>query len=79
MTHRCDICDGGYYTHDNPFVNYRVPRPSDPTDMCCTMWGHLKCLGGKISMTPQGGVATPDQWQDWIENEGAKLGFCFLS
>lgn len=49
----CDMCDSDAYTADNPFTEGRTPRPSDPSDLCCVIAGHLKCIGGK----------TPAEWQ----------------
>lgn len=79
MNHNCDICDGNTYTEDNPFVEIRTQRPSDPMDMCCIIWGHLNCFGGEEHIGDTSGTATPDKWSDWIEGEGAALGFAFLS
>jgi hypothetical protein len=79
----CDSCDGNTYTHDNPFVEFRVPRPSDKSDMCCTLAGHKKCFAPSTelpSIGETGGVATPVQWELWIESpEARKHGFCFLT
>lgn len=74
----CDTCDTDTYTEDNPFVEVRMPRPSDKTDMSCILAGHKVCMG-ETGINPKGGVATPEEWQMWIEGEGAKLGFLFLS
>lgn len=79
---KCDSCGESAYTADNPFVEYRQPRPSDPSDMCCTLAGHFRCFSPVSASLPQisadGGVATPAQWREWIEGEGALLGFAFL-
>lgn len=81
----CDSCDKRTYTAENPFVECRVPRPSDRSDMCCVMAGHLWCFGPNrpASDLPQigaeGGLATPEQWQAWIESKDAdEAGFAFL-
>lgn len=81
----CDVCDTSGYTEENPFVEYRTQRPSDHSDMCCTMAGHAKCFNIKdIKTLPQisdvDGIATREQWSKWIEsNEAQKAGFCFLT
>lgn len=68
----CDICENEDYNVGNPFVEIRVPRPSDPSDMCCIMAGHDECFGG--------GNMTPDQWSDWIESpEAAAAGYYWLT
>lgn len=79
----CDRCDGTEYTDENPFVLYRQRRPSDPSDMCCTLAGHKNCIAEGTtlpSISTSGGVATAEQWEEWIESpEAAKAGFCFIS
>lgn len=81
----CDFgCGSKHYTTANPFVQIRQRRPSDQTDMCCTMWGHADCAGSPVGSLPSisesGGVATPDQWSDWIESpEAQKMGFVFIT
>jgi len=65
----CDVCEQPF-TPSNPKYEHRVPRPSDKTDMCCVMATHKSCMeGGK----------TPEEWNKWIENEGAKEGYLFLT
>lgn len=78
----CDGCGLSNYDAAHPFVEVRQRRPSDQTDMCCVMAGHPKCVGvGEAlpAICESGGVATPDQWEEWITNEGRKLGFLFLT
>lgn len=80
----CDVCRKSNYTTDNPMVEYRQQRPSDKSDMCCTMAGHMKCLGtnniANLKASEYGGNATRQQWNDWIESkEAMKAGFLFLS
>lgn len=79
---QCDICEKDGYDDDNPFVEVRQKRPSDPADMTCIMAGHWKCLGGMAGKEPSpselGGVATPEQWQEWIEGPGESEGFLWL-
>lgn len=82
--YECDAvewgCDGHAYTEKDPFVQVRQIRPSDRSDMCCIMWGHLSCMGGEVSVGESGGVGTPEQWLDWIESpEAWKAGFLFLT
>jgi hypothetical protein len=72
----CDICNTNQYTEANPFVEVRTPRPSDPSDMCCILAGHLDCFGGQVGET----VNTPDGWADWIESEdAARQGYMWLT
>jgi len=80
----CDICKTAAYTDDNPFVEYRCQRPSDKSDMCCTMAGHMKCFNvadiSKLKASPEGGIATPKQWSAWIESKEAHAaGYLFLT
>lgn len=80
---KCDRCDGTEYTEVNPFVEVCQQRPSDHSEMCCVLAGHMLCMGTTdISKLPDigrsGGTATPEQWETWIESpEAAKMGFCF--
>lgn len=76
----CDVCNQSTYTEDNPFVEYRTQRPSDHACMTCTMAGHQKCFNAETlpSIGETGGIATPQQWEDWIEKEGMKLGYLWL-
>lgn len=79
----CDICKQHTYTDENPFVEMRIPRPSDPSDMCCVLAGHKNCVGAAKSELPQitesGGAATVEQWEKWIETKEARSwGFLFL-
>lgn len=80
----CDVCQGEDYKDANPFVHVNQRRPSDPSEMCCVMAGHLKCMGGSLDRLPSicesGGIATPAQWEAWIESpEAAKAGFLFCT
>jgi hypothetical protein len=83
--YHCDLCGADDYTDANPFVECRIPRPSDKTDMCCVIAGHLNCLSPMPadrlpSIAPfGGGTATPEQWEHWIENEGAAAGYQWIS
>lgn len=67
----CDACGATEYTEANPFVEVRVPRPSDPSDMCCIMAGCLNCFPGS---------KTPAQWNEYIESKVAMInGHYFLT
>lgn len=67
----CDDCAEDNYTEANPFVEIRVPRPSDPSDLCCIMGGHSNCFPGN---------KTPAQWDDYIESaEAMRNGHMFLT
>lgn len=89
MALECDVCDGTEYTQENPHVRYCVRRPSDKSDMCCTMWGHWNCLGGKGPYVPilptvaqpgNSAVATYADLERWIETPDArKNGFIFIT
>jgi len=78
----CDYCDGSVYTDDNPYVEVRIPRPSDPRDLSCVMAGHAKCASSRP--TPQtgvhGGIGTPEQWEAFMESpEARQAGLLWLS
>lgn len=82
----CDGCGNDDYTDTNPFVQFRSVRPSDRTDMCCTLAGHLACFSPmpatslpSIADAAGGGMATPEQWEEWIEGPGARSGFQWLT
>jgi len=81
----CDVCKGTEYSESDPFVEHRQRRPSDHSDMCCTMAGHAKCFGVTDAATlpsigEGGGIATNKQWNDWIESPAAyKAGYLFLT
>jgi hypothetical protein len=66
ITDPCDACGKAGYTEDNPLVEVRQPRPSDPSDVCCIMAGHANCLGGSGQPGAHGGVATPAEWDAWL-------------
>lgn len=79
---KCDACRSSVYTEDNPFVEIRQRRPSDPTEIACTIAGHKDCMpikGDLPDIASSGGVATPKQWQEYIESPEAMLnGHLFL-
>lgn len=67
----CDDCGGAEYSPGNPYVEIRVPRPSDPSDLCCIMGGHSACFPGN---------RTPAEWDDYIESpEAYAAGYLFLT
>lgn len=67
----CDGCDGTAYTPDDPFVEVRPARPSDPTDLACVLIGHRKCFPGS---------RTPAEWDAYIESPEARAaGHLFLT
>lgn len=72
----CDTCSEDNYTEANPFVEVRIPRPSDPADLCAILGGHLSCFGGVEGET----VRTPEHWDEYIESEAAyAAGHLFLT
>lgn len=82
----CDTCNKSTgYSPEDPFIELRQRRPSNHADMACTLAGHLKCIQPSLDarqlprISDTGGVATPEQWETWIENEGAKKGFLWIS
>lgn len=71
----CDACGATEYTDENPFVEVRTPRPSDPSDMCCILAGCAGCFGGI-----GGTVKTPEGWTEYIESvEAYRNGHLFLT
>lgn len=71
----CDSCFRSInYTIDNPFVQYRTRRPSDPAEMTCTLAGHAGCFGVEKVPRISGGTgwATPEQWEAWLKSADAK-------
>lgn len=70
----CDMCDG--FMRWDRAIEHRTTRPSDPSDMCCVMATHRVCPNGHSF--GKGGM-TGRAWDAWIENEGANLGYVFLS
>lgn len=67
----CDGCGRTEYGGGVKFVEFRRPRPSDPSDLCCTMAGCSDCFPG---------CKTPEEWEDYIESpEAYALGYLFLT
>jgi len=79
----CDCCGGNIYGADDPFIEIRQRRPSDARDMTCVLAGHKNCLAPTTrlpSIAKHGGVATHEQWIEWIESHEARvLGYLFVS
>lgn len=73
-TIKCDQCD----TVIEAVKRYevRLPRPSDPSDLCAILWICEACaseMGAGVARTPQ-------QWADYIESDEARAkGYLFLS
>jgi hypothetical protein len=65
----CDICNERIV---GEVFEARIPRPSDPADMCCIM---VACK----EHADQIGAKSASYWEKWIEGEGAKQGFLWLS
>lgn len=70
----CDGCQA-QVDDDEKYV-VRLPRPSDPTDMCAVLWFCTEC--GEPQAKP-GVCMTEAGWDEWIEDEGAKQGFLWLT
>lgn len=68
----CDNCGGSdYIAERDPFVEVRVPRPSDPSDLVCIIAGHHSCFPGN---------KTPAEWEEYIESpEAYAAGYLFLT
>lgn len=67
----CDACGTEEYTPENPFVEVRVPRPSDRTDLCCIIAGCAACFPG---------TRTPAEWEEYFESgEAGRDGYLFLT
>lgn len=76
----CDICKGNLFPLHDPFVKHCQRRPSDPLDMCCTMWGHWQCFTNPGSaykpklpragspIGANGALATPTDLEAWIDS-----------
>lgn len=65
---QCDSCGNADYSDENPMVEFRRPRPSDPRDVCCVLAGHMRCFkltADSLSTDEHGGVATREQWNEW--------------
>jgi hypothetical protein len=79
----CDNCNSPHYTAENPRVFLCQQRPSDPSEMVCTLAGHKDCFvsGGELpQITATSAVGTAAQLEAWIESpEAGKAGFVFLT
>lgn len=75
----CDTCGSKDYTALNPFVEVRIPRPSDRADLCCILAGHGDCFGYRRGQENPS-VKTPDEWTEYIESEDAmREGYLWLT
>lgn len=61
----CDLCKDAPATHE-----VRMPRLSDPTDLCCVEVVCLACTPGGASNEM---VRTPDEWVEYIESNAARF------
>lgn len=72
-TQMCDTCDKVVPSAELMLV--RVPRPSDPSDLCCIMWGCSDCFPFS-----DGTCMTDDQWEVFMESDKARrAGYLFLT
>ena len=73
----CDMCGEDSYTEDNPFVEVKQARLSNPSDWATTLAGHKNCVGARGQDLPSisrgGGYATPSQWTAFFEEGGPLL------
>jgi len=83
MARDCDACDGNHYTEANPRVFGCQPRPSDKSEIVCTIAGHKDCFAPNETLPAidaGSGWATASQWNDYIESAAAyKAGHLFLT
>lgn len=81
MSRKCDICENDTYCDENPRVFLCQPRPSDPSEMVCTLAGHSRCITtSELECTPDGGIHTANAWGEWIESPQARIaGILFLT
>lgn len=68
----CDTCNTPLSRED--LVEVRIPRPSDPTDLCCVMAGCVSCF-------PKGESSrTAAEWNEFIESpEASAKGYLWLT
>lgn len=67
----CDGCNRTYYTAENPYVEVRVARPSDPSDLVCVLAGCASCFPGN---------RTPAEWDEYFDSGAAASdGFAWLT
>jgi hypothetical protein len=67
----CDVCDKDTPPGERHIV--RVPRPSDPSDLCGVMWTCPACADSV-------GAKSESYWEEYIETEEAiKAGHLFLT
>lgn len=67
----CDGCERTSFNAANPYVEVRVPRPSDPSDLVCILAGCASCFPG---------TRTPLEWDEYFESgEAGRDGFAWLT
>ena len=72
-TETCDQCGAEYNQSERRTV--RIPRPSDPSDLCGILW-----LGPCCAPTSSETVRTEAEWDVYIESpEAVAAGHLFLS
>lgn len=70
---KCDGCNKEVPRADLMLV--RVPRPSDPSDMCCVMWGCADCFPRS-----EGSCMKDRDWDSYMETDEARQrGYLFLT
>ncbi len=68
-TTSCDQC--GNLVERDDIVEVRLPRPSDPTDLCCIMAGCADCF--RPGDPAQGATAALAYvWDAYVESDHAK-------
>jgi len=80
-------CDKDYEDkpeeHGDAVWEVRQPRPSDRHDLVCIMTLCDRCKladDGDLDphFGPNGGTATGEQWDEFMETDGPRLGFTWL-
>lgn len=78
----CDTCDLPVLDTDT-LVQVRIPRPSNSRDLCCIGEGHAACFGyvplADLPTQDVPTVLTAEEWDQWIEEHGAKHGHLWLT
>lgn len=67
----CDGCGISEYSASNPYVEVRVARPSDPSELVCILAGCISCFPGS---------KTPAEYEEYFESGAAAAdGFAWLT
>lgn len=68
----CDSCGTvNYIAERNPYVEVRVARPSDPSELVCILAGCNSCFPGS---------KTPAEYEEYFESgEAGRDGFAWLT